>query len=92
MNPIVSRPALLGVVRPVYHPPENAPEGSRDDRFRREVAGLVEGVLQQHFDSDRVTARKQAYRQMISLEKLVASRITNLIIDKVDSEYLNHRR
>jgi Cft2 family RNA processing exonuclease len=92
MNPIVSRPALLGVVRPVYYQPENAPEGSHDARFRRDVVGLVEGVLQQHFHSDRVTACKQAYRQRISLEQLVASRITNLIMDMMASEYLYHRR
>lgn len=88
MSSIVSHPALLGVVRPVRHLPENAPEASYDTRFRREVANLVQDILQRHFDSDCLIARKQAYRQMISLEQFVASRITNMIMDKVDAEYL----
>jgi hypothetical protein len=76
----VSRPALLGVVRPIPRLPEGDPAGSYDARFRR--------VLKEHFDSNRVNALKRAYREMISLEQLVASQITNMIMDKVDAEYL----
>lgn len=62
--------------------------GDFDRAFRKEIAAWIHGVLSKAYVTDRDAIREEANKRGITVEVLLASYITRVVMHRVDDEYV----
>jgi hypothetical protein len=70
------------------HPAQHPDAGNFDKEFRQEIAVTIHDILLKAYGSQSGHVQEEASRRRTSVEMLLAVYLTQIIMDKVDQEYI----